>query len=134
MPVDPIAPLETILIAEDEPTLRALAEAVLADEGYRVLATASGAEALEICASHPEPIALLVTDMMMPGMGGPELLARARALRPELRVLGTSGYNQETLSRSGTLPAWLRVLEKPYAIEELLTAVRTTLDAPTPSD
>jgi two-component system cell cycle sensor histidine kinase/response regulator CckA len=116
---------ETILLVEDEDALRAVTGRILGSCGYRVLAAASGAAALELVAHHDGPVDLLLTDVVMPGMLGKEL---AQRLAP-IRVLYMSGYAQPVLASQGTLDPGVALLEKPFGRSELLSAVRERIDA-----
>jgi CheY-like chemotaxis protein len=95
--------------------------------GYTVLLAADGAAGLELALNHPQPIQLLMTDILMPKMGGIELAERLSILQPELKVLYTSGYNDS--SGSPKRVAGAGYLRKPYALEELARTVRHLLDA-----
>jgi PAS domain S-box-containing protein len=118
---------ETILLVEDEEALRSLGQEVLSSYGYTVLLAGDGLSAIELAESHPDPIGLLMTDLLMPKMGGIELATRLSALLPDLKVLYTSGYND-----SGTDSKRLegaRYLQKPYSMEELARTLRDLLDS-----
>jgi DNA-binding response OmpR family regulator len=118
---------ETILLVEDEASLRAIAREILEEHGYRVLDAAGATEAVEIAARHPEPIHLLFTDVVMPGMNG-RLLARVLvATRPTLRVLYMSGYTDDVIAHSGVLDSGTLLLEKPFTARALLGRVRAAL-------
>jgi signal transduction histidine kinase/CheY-like chemotaxis protein len=117
----------TVLIAEDDPTVRFLARRVLAREGYTVLEAADGTRALEICASYQGRIDLLLSDVVMPGLGGSELSARCRVLRPELPVLFMSGYQEDAVLRQGVRSGAQNLLEKPFSPDELAHRVRDAL-------
>jgi signal transduction histidine kinase len=106
---------QTVLVAEDDPILGKLICAVLAAEGYRPALAAEGAEAIRLWEEHEASIALLVTDMTMPGLTGPELIERVRARRPDLPVICTSGYSDSELNRRGTLPVGVTFVEKPFS-------------------
>jgi len=113
----------TILLAEDDPTVRGFVLAVLQDRGYQVLAAENGAKALEICSTYKGHIDALVTDVVMPEMNGRTLAEKARLVRPNLRVLFVSGYvdrglRDEDISRGGNV-----FLEKPFSGEALLKIV-----------
>ncbi len=123
----PARPGETVLVVEDEEAVRALARRVLMARGYRVLTAASPDEALSLVGDGREKIDLLVTDVVMPGMGGPALAERLVEGRPDLRVLYISGYAEEAIQRHGTLPAGGELLEKPFTAEELTVRVRQVL-------
>ena len=128
-PEGSIGGTETILLVEDDDAVRALAETILAGYGYTVLAAPNGAVALEV-ANAADSIALLVTDVMMPGLRGPELAERLVALRPGLRVLYISGYAAEAVGNHDMLERGAHYLEKPFTPEALARAVRSGLDAP----
>jgi PAS domain S-box-containing protein len=120
---------ETVLVVEDQDSLRDLICEMLADAGYSVLAAADGLLALETSAGHPGPIDLLVTDVIMPGINGRELLDRVRDARPGLRALFISGYTNDAIARSGARIEGASLLEKPFGRDDLLRAVREALSA-----
>ena len=120
---------ETLLIVEDQDGLRVLLGEMLAEGGYTVLLAADGLEALALGAARAAPIDLLVTDVIMPGMNGRELLDRLSKDRPGVRALFISGYTSDVISRSGALVEGVRLLEKPFGRGALLRAVREALDA-----
>jgi CheY-like chemotaxis protein len=117
---------ETVLLVEDEAALRAVGTVMLEMYGYTVLLAGDGAAGLELAQNHPGPIQLLMTDILMPKMGGIELAERLSILHPELKVLYTSGYNDSGSSLQRVAGA--RYLQKPYAMEELAHTVRELLD------
>lgn len=120
---------ETILLVEDEPTVREFAVAVLSSHGYRVLQAGSGVEALEVWQRHGARITLLVTDLVMPnGLSGVELAARLRKEKPALKVVLTSGYAEGTAGGEFHPPADMHFIHKPYKPETLAQIVRTVLD------
>ena len=122
---------ETILVVEDDDALRAQVSAKLTSFGYHVLIAKDGPDALEILAT-PVDCDLLFTDMIMPrGMSGLQLATAARRLRPELCVLYTSGFTEETTSGTGGLPEETSILRKPYRSGKLAEFIRTALDART---
>lgn len=125
---------ETVLVVEDHDGLRALALRVLARYGYTILEAPNGDEALRICERHQGAIDLLLTDVVMPGMGGRELADRLTSLRPGMRVLYTSGYTYNVSVDRGVLAAGIAFLPKPYVAELLARKVRDVLDAPKQSD
>ena len=116
-----------VLLVEDEAAVRDVARAQLESLGYSVLACANGAEALLVTGALSEPLDLLLTDVVMPGMNGRELAARLRERQPGLRVLFTSGYGEEVLARHGE-PGML-LLQKPFALARLASLVREALQA-----
>ncbi|MBA2457557.1 MAG: response regulator, partial [Gemmatimonadales bacterium] len=119
---------ETILLVEDEPAVRALAQRVLAARGYSLLVAADGPAALEVAGRHHGGIDLLLTDVVMPGISGRELAQRLLALRPATRVLYITGYTEDTVVRHGLVQAGLAYLEKPFRADLLLTKVRQVLN------
>ena len=123
----PLAGSETILLVEDEEALRRVGRQMLEMYGYTVLLAADGAAGLELAQNYPHPIQLLMTDIMMPKMGGIELAERLSTLRPELKILYTSGYNDSGISLQRVEGA--RYLQKPYAMEELARTLRELLDS-----
>jgi CheY-like chemotaxis protein len=120
---------ETVLVAEDEPAVRELAAEVLRRSGYEVLEAADGAEALAVFRSHPGPIDLVVTDVVMPGGGGRVLAGRVEAERPGVRVLYLSGYADDPGVRDGEAGGG-PFLQKPFTPHALAAKVREVLDAP----
>jgi two-component system cell cycle sensor histidine kinase/response regulator CckA len=119
---------ETILLVEDDSQVRTLARTMLAACGYTVLVAASGEEALRLAAAYDGPLHLLLTDVVMPGLSGPELAARLVAERPGLPVLYISGYTDDRLERHGLPNATTAFLSKPFTAEALARAVRQVLD------
>jgi PAS domain S-box-containing protein len=120
---------ETILLAEDEDPLRETTSRTLTKAGYTVLAVSGGAAALAVAAAYTEPIHLLLSDVMMPGMPGHELAAQMHDLRPQIPVLLMSGYAGGLMNDHGALPAGLTVLAKPFTEREILIAVRAGIGA-----
>ena len=121
---------ETILLVEDEIHVRELVAEVLEAAGYTVLVAADAAAALQLSHRHPGPIHLLLTDVVMPEMSGPELRQRLMDLRPKTRVLYMSGYTDEALGRHGVLEPGTFLLQKPFRIGALGQKVREVLDVP----
>jgi PAS domain S-box-containing protein len=119
---------ETVLLVEDEDTVRALAKDSLEKCGYTVLAASQGEEALELSARHPGAIHLLLADVVMPGMGGRQLAERLAADRPGLKVLYMSGYLDDEIVRLGVLEANTPFLHKPFKPVALARTVREVLD------
>jgi signal transduction histidine kinase len=118
---------ETILIAEDEPAVRSVTSEYLRDAGYRILEAGDGAEALELALSFDGPIDLLLTDVVMPKIGGPELADRIVSARPNTAVLFVTGYALD-LPVEDPDPTRHRVLQKPYSLVELGATIRGILD------
>jgi two-component system cell cycle sensor histidine kinase/response regulator CckA len=94
---------ETILVVDDQAPVRSVVREILQPTGYIVLEAGSGEEAVRICAGQEGPMHLLLTDVMMPGMSGPQLAQRLARLRPEMRVLYMSGYSDDALIRRGVV-------------------------------
>src|SRR5438309_3378671 len=120
---------ETVLLVEDEPAVRAIAQQALERQGYTVLAAPSGADALALAAQHGATIHLLLTDVVMPGMSGRDLADRLTAQRPGIRVLYISGYTDNAIVRHGMLEPGLAYLQKPFRPDALVRKVREVLDA-----
>jgi PAS domain S-box-containing protein len=119
---------ETVLLVEDESTVRALAKHVLESHGYAVLDATDGEHALEVVAGHRGVIELLVTDLVMPRLGGRQLAQALMRERPGLRVLFMSGYTDEAVLRNGHLPSGEAFLHKPFSPTTLARRVRALLD------
>jgi CheY-like chemotaxis protein len=117
---------ETVLFAEDDDLVRHLSVAALSSSGYRLIEAAHGVEALKATEEHAGPIHLLVTDILMPRMGGVELARRFRQLRPGAAVLFIYGFAGDAVLPVGN---GVEVLHKPFTNEALLTKVRALLDA-----
>ena len=119
----------TVLVVEDEEEVRSLTRDVLEMHGYEVLEALDPDDALRLGGSHPGPIDLLITDVVMPRMSGPDLARRLRAGRPTLRVLCMSGYPESTDRPAGEA-TWNAWLQKPFNPDGLIAKVRECL-APT---
>jgi signal transduction histidine kinase len=120
---------ETILLAEDEPSLREMVQEVLKLQGYRVLTAASGPEALEVWHGEERPIDLLLTDMVMPGgMMGTDVAAELRRVNPGLKVIFTTGYSPGVVGTAHSLEEGVNFLPKPYSPTQLAGIVRQSLD------
>jgi PAS domain S-box-containing protein len=117
---------ETVLLVEDEDLLRTLTGTLLEQGGYTVLEARDGSEAMEIARQHSGPIDLLLTDMVMPGMGGPEVARNLVSIHPESKVMFMSGYTSFT--RRGTLDSDAILLQKPFTRDALLSKLREALD------
>ncbi|MGC4085548.1 MAG: ATP-binding protein [Vicinamibacterales bacterium] len=120
---------ETILLAEDEDAVRALATLALQRSGYTVLAARGGQEALDMAASYSGEIAILVTDVVMPHIDGRQLAAALEQRQPALKVLFLSGYTDDAVVRHGILHQQVAYLQKPYSLAALARKVREVLDA-----
>ncbi|MBI4565713.1 MAG: response regulator [Planctomycetes bacterium] len=121
---------ETILVVEDDASVRRLAVQVLKHCGYVVIEAANGGEALLLCEQHPGPIQLMITDVVMPQMSGQEVAKRLKAPRPEMSVLYFSGYTANAIVHHGVLDAGLEFLQKPFSPHVLAQRVREILDGP----
>ena len=126
--VSPARGRETLLLVEDEPLILRMAKRVLGELGYTVLTALDGLEALDVLRQHAGDIQLLITDVIMPKMGGRELAARVTALRPDIRVLYSSGYAADAIGDDGVLGEGINFLAKPYLPSRLADAVREVLD------
>jgi len=119
---------ETVLLVEDADALRKLAFTLLEQNGYQVLAAASGLEALKMLEGKPHRIDLLLTDVIMPGINGRALAERLAPLQPGLKVLYMSGYTNSAIADHGILDPGTKLLHKPFSEEELIQKVRDVLD------
>ncbi len=119
---------ETVLVVEDQPALRRMAVEMLGGLGYEVLEAADGDAALALSANRAGGIALLLTDVAMPGMNGRELAERLHRSRPDTRVLYMSGYAEDEILRHGVVRGAMELLRKPFNIQELAARVRRILD------
>jgi CheY-like chemotaxis protein len=125
-PVTPKGGRETVLLVEDEAALRELEQVTLEDAGYRVHAAANAQEALELAGRHA--FDLLVVDVVMPGLSGPQLVEELRSRGHELPAIFVSGYGSDEFSSRGLLAGKATVVEKPFAADTLLAKVREALD------
>ena len=125
---DPSAAGETILVVEDDDGVRAYSVEILRDLGYRAIEAEDGRAALRLIEEGGEDIDLLFTDVVMPGMSGRELSDRARALKPDLKILYTSGYTREGFLRDGKLDPDISLLAKPFTLQQLAGRLRELLD------
>ncbi len=121
----------TLLLVEDEPALRRLAVMMLEEEGYTVLQAGNGLDALTVAERHRGPLDLLITDVVMPKLSGPELAQQLRGLRPELEVLFMSGYNDSRLVHRGVVEAKANLLGKPFTPADLITRVAELVEPET---
>lgn len=120
---------ETILLVEDSDSVRRLVQRTLESNGYKVLAAASATAALRHCSRHEGPIELLLTDVVLPKMSGPQVAERTRELRPNIRVLFMSGFTDDTLLQHGLANDEADLLEKPFTPAALLSRVHALLDS-----
>lgn len=119
---------ETILLVEDDARIRALCERILRLRGYKVLMAEDGQSALRLIGTTSEPLHLLLTDVVMPGMSGKELFAEAKNRLPSLKVLYISGYSHDVIADRGILNEDVGLVQKAFTIETLTNKVRTVLD------
>ena len=118
---------ETVLLVEDETGVRNVTREFLKANGYRVLEASEGSEALLICERHQSPIHIMVTDVAMPGLTGPEVAQRARLLRPEMRILFISGFTNSALLQHGVPEGGAWFLQKPFSLSALGRKLREVL-------
>ncbi|MCP3980881.1 MAG: PAS domain S-box protein [bacterium] len=119
---------ETILLVEDDPSVRELTQEILQMNGYRVIAASDGAEALTICENLAEQVHLIVTDLIMPNLGGRELAERVGPILPETKILFLSGYTDCTVMQQGMLQPGSSFLQKPFSPTGLAIKVREVLE------
>jgi two-component system, cell cycle sensor histidine kinase and response regulator CckA len=120
---------ETILVAEDEDGVRSLTREVLEKYGYTVLEASNGEEALKVAERHQGPLDLLLSDVVMPRMGGPELAQELLARRPAVKVLYMSGYTDHPMVRRGVVNAGVAFLQKPFTPTVLVSRIREILES-----
>jgi CheY-like chemotaxis protein len=119
---------ETVLLVEDERIVREVAKSILSKHGYRVLEAASADQALSLCETHGGSIALLLTDVVMPGLSGPALAQRIRARHPGMSLVYMSGYTADTALDLASCDSGAAFLQKPFTPATLLQIVRETVD------
>ncbi len=119
----PRPPRATILVAEDEKQVLQFITATLEAEGYRVIPAGNGAEALAVAKRHGQPIDLLLTDVVMPFMGGPELSVKLTKQDERVRVVYMSGYAENVINQNGDVPAGVMLLDKPFSASRLLEVI-----------
>ena len=117
----------TILLVEDDEAVRKLTSELLTSHGYKVLPAQNGTAALEISERYPDKIALLLTDIVMPGMSGPDLVEKLKSQRPDMNVLYMSGYAGRLLSHYGMLRVETEFLSKPFTKRDLLARVSASI-------
>ncbi len=120
---------ETILLVEDEPAILRLTTEILEARGYTVLAAARPGEAVRLAEARPDAIHLLVTDVVMPEMNGPNLAKKLLSFCPNLKIMFMSAYTANVISRRGMLDEGMHFIQKPFASQDLLAKVRETLDS-----
>jgi signal transduction histidine kinase/CheY-like chemotaxis protein len=120
---------ETVLVVEDEPLVRAISVESLEMLGYRVLQAGNGEEALEVARGYSGTIHIVVSDVVMPAMGGPALVQRLRLERPHVKVLFVSGYTDDAIVRQGVLEPGVEFLQKPFSLAALGRRIREILGA-----
>ncbi|MEO7931744.1 MAG: response regulator [Chthoniobacterales bacterium] len=126
---------ETLLLVEDEPSVRHLAASVLEAQGYTVLRANNGQDGLHMAREHKgEPISLVVTDVIMPRMGGKVMAEWLQATYPDIKILFTSGYTDDAIAKHGVLETGVHFLPKPYTTSILIQRVREMLDGPVPAN
>jgi two-component system, cell cycle sensor histidine kinase and response regulator CckA len=125
----PVAPgWETVLVVEDEPEVRTLACEILQERGYRVLEADGAEHALRVTEAHRETIHLLLTDVVMPGASGRDLVDRLATTRPAMKVLYMSGYTDHAIVHHGVLHPGVAYIPKPFTPDEMARKVRAVLD------
>lgn len=120
---------ETLLIVENEAAIRELLQIAMQKTGYTALTAASGREAISVVRSHPRAIDLVITDVVMPDMTGPELVQQLTLVQPRLRTLFMSGYHNDALGDLGVLPDHVNFIQKPFSPKLIAQKVRDILDA-----
>ena len=120
---------ETVLVVEDDEGVRRVLLKMLQQAGYRVLGASDGEEAIEMCRAGDATLHVLITDVVMPRMGGRELAARLRQVTPDMKVLFVSGYADSVVLHHGVLEADTHFLQKPFTVEQLGRKVREVLEA-----
>jgi PAS domain S-box-containing protein len=118
---------ETILLVEDEEAVRNLGSQLLSSQGYKVLEASNGGEALLICEQYPNPIHLMLTDVVMPNMSGRQLAERLAPIKPDMKVIYMSGYTDDTILQRGIPSSETAFLNKPFTPDSLMRKVRKVL-------
>jgi DNA-binding NtrC family response regulator len=119
---------ETLLLVEDEAAVRSSARRLLERHGYEVVEARHGRDALRILDEGGRKIDLVITDLVMPEMGGREMVERVRAHHPAMKVLFMSGYSERAVTSDGTMPPGTGFVEKPFTVEQLIRRTREILD------
>jgi CheY-like chemotaxis protein len=120
---------ETVLVLEDDPLVRNVTVRTLRGAGYQVLVAGTGSEAIALVEQHAGRLDLVVTDVIMPGLSGPEVIDALRRQRPGLRALYVSGYPAEAIAQRGVLELGVEFLPKPFTAASLLERVRVLIEA-----
>jgi two-component system cell cycle sensor histidine kinase/response regulator CckA len=120
--------IETVLVVEDEVVVRRLVRGILESRGYTVLEASRGSEALALCEGHRGPIHLMLTDVVMPQMSGPELADHWLSRRPQTKILYMSAYTNNAIRQNGILDVKREFLAKPFTAQALECKVREVLD------
>jgi CheY-like chemotaxis protein len=120
---------ETLLLVEDEATVRSSVRRLLEWHGYRVIEAGNGREALRIYEDNPEAIDLVLTDLVMPEMGGHELVEQLRIMNPALRAVFMSGYTERPLANDTSMHPATGFVEKPFTVDTLMRRLREALEA-----
>ncbi|NTU50583.1 MAG: response regulator, partial [Desulfobulbaceae bacterium] len=118
---------ETVLLVEDEPALLKLGIMMLEQLGYQVLAAGTPGEAIALAEEHAGVIQLLVTDVVMPKMGGPDLAERLHSLYPDIRILFMSGYTANMIAQRGVLDESVNFIQKPFSLQSLAVKLRDAM-------
>ncbi len=130
-PVPPLATgVKTILVVEDEPTVRGLLREVLERSGYRVVACAAPEEGIAACQVPGQHIDLLLTDVVLPGMNGWEMASHISEAIPGVRVVFMSGYTEHALVKDGVLDGRVEYLQKPFSLDTLRQRLKSLLETP----
>jgi two-component system cell cycle sensor histidine kinase/response regulator CckA len=119
---------ETILLVEDEDSVRKVAKRILEEQGYQILEAGNSEQALKLSESYKRPIHIIITDVVMPGMSGKEMSERLLISRPGIKILFVSGYTDNAIVHHGVLEKGTNFLQKPFTVESLTAKVRTVLD------
>lgn len=124
--------METILVVDDEPDIRTMVRDILEVKGYTVLEAGDGADALLVAGLYPEPIHLVLADVLMPTLSGPAMAEDLKAVRRDTKVVFMSGYTSEVMGDYGALPSGAPFVSKPFRSEELVRKLREVLDYRSP--
>jgi two-component system cell cycle sensor histidine kinase/response regulator CckA len=119
---------ETILIVEDDPTVRSIVSRMLEARGYEIEGVASGEEAIDRFHARTHPIQLVLSDLIMAGLDGKQTIDRIREIAPETKALYMSGYSRDVTIRSGALAPGTGFIQKPFSGDELSNSIRELLD------